>query len=79
MQATITDLRYHMKEVLQALNRNEQVTVIYHKKPIATLALLQTKRQHSVQSHPFYGFLQHETSTVELEIDKLRSGRHDDI
>lgn len=79
MQATIVDLRYHMKEVLQALNRNEQVTVLYHNKPIATLIPSRPKPRSPVEAHPFYGCLQQDESTVEQQIDKLRSGRYLDI
>ncbi len=32
MKATILDLRYHMKNVLQALDRNETVKILYHGK-----------------------------------------------
>lgn len=32
MQASILDLRYRMKEILQALERNETVEILYHGK-----------------------------------------------
>jgi antitoxin (DNA-binding transcriptional repressor) of toxin-antitoxin stability system len=37
MDATIVDLRYRMKNVLQAIDRGEAVTVLYRGKPKATL------------------------------------------
>ena len=37
MDATIVDLRYRMKHVLQAIGRGEAVTVLYRGKATATL------------------------------------------
>ena len=32
MKATIVDLRYRMKDILRALERNEDVSILYHGK-----------------------------------------------
>jgi hypothetical protein len=32
MKATITDLRYRMKDILKAIDRNETVTIFYRGK-----------------------------------------------
>jgi antitoxin (DNA-binding transcriptional repressor) of toxin-antitoxin stability system len=37
MKATIVDLRYHMKDVLSAIDRGETVTVLYRGKEKAKL------------------------------------------
>src|SRR5258708_40291538 len=37
MRASIVDLRYHMKDVLRAINRGESVTVLYRGKERARL------------------------------------------
>lgn len=37
MNASIVDLRYHMKDVLRAINRGETVTVLYRGKEKAKL------------------------------------------
>jgi antitoxin (DNA-binding transcriptional repressor) of toxin-antitoxin stability system len=37
MNATIVDLRYHMKDVLRAIDRGESVTVLYRGKAKAKL------------------------------------------
>lgn len=37
MNASIVDLRYHMKDVLRAIDRGETVTVLYRGKPKAKL------------------------------------------
>lgn len=37
MKASIVDLRYHMKDVLRAIDRGETVTVLYRGKEKATL------------------------------------------
>lgn len=79
MRATIVDLRYHMKDVLQALNRNEQVTVLYHNKEIATIVPSIPHRRGSVKDHPFCRLLLQEELSVEQQIDQLRAGRYNDL
>lgn len=37
MDATIVDLRYRMKDVLKAIDRGEEVTVLYHGRKKARL------------------------------------------
>ncbi len=37
MKATITDLRYRMKDLLRVIDRGETVTVFYRGKQFATL------------------------------------------
>lgn len=79
MQATIVDLRYHMKNVLEALERGEEVTVIYHRRPIASITPLHpTKKTGKTKSNPFFGMLKADGTTVEDQMKKLRGGRHND-
>ncbi|MEO5922281.1 MAG: prevent-host-death family protein [Bryobacteraceae bacterium] len=42
MNATIVDLRYHMKNVLRAIDRGETVTILYRGKEKAKLIPLST-------------------------------------
>ena len=79
MQATIVDLRYHMKEVLEALNRNEEVSVLYHRKKIASLVPLRQIRKTSIKDHEFFGMLNNENSTVDTTMNQLRGNRYSDI
>lgn len=79
MQATIVDLRYHMKEVLKALGRNEEVTVLYHNKKIASIKPLSKCHDIAVKEHAFFGMLKHDKHSVKEQMDKLRGGRYHDI
>ena len=43
MEASIVDLRYRMKSVLEALDRGESVTVLYRGKPRARLEPVESR------------------------------------
>ncbi|HXP88339.1 MAG TPA: hypothetical protein VN841_26665 [Bryobacteraceae bacterium] len=45
MKASIVDLRYHMKDVLRAIDRGETVTVLYRGKEKARLVPLAAKKK----------------------------------
>lgn len=80
MKATIVDLRYKMNDVLKALDRNEQVTVLYRGKVKGILIPSGKKTQMKITDHPFFGMssLINE-KTVQEEIDDLRGSRYNDI
>lgn len=78
MQASIVDLRYHMKEVLEALSRNEEISVLYHNKKIASIIPLHKQPKTSVQEHAFFGMLNNDTRSVKEQINQLRAGRYHD-
>lgn len=75
MQASIVELRYHMKDVLKALERNEIVQVLYHGKVKATLIPEPIKRKLGpVHQHPFFGMDSGNSSVLEI-MQQLRGGR----
>lgn len=79
MQASIVDLRYHMKDVFSALERNETVQVLYRGKVKASLVPEQHKNQHDhVKQHPFFG-MDSGNDSVSDTMQQLRSGRFDAI
>lgn len=55
MKATIVDLRYKMNDVLKALDRNEQVTVLYRGKVKGVLMPEEKKSRQKMTDHPFFG------------------------
>lgn len=73
MRATIVDLRYRMKEVLKALDRNEDVTILYHGKPRGVIRSIHKKQPGPIRNHPFFGMLKSSRS-VEEEMEDLRGG-----
>ncbi len=78
MNATIVDLRYRMNDVLKALERNEDVTILYRGK---AKGVITTQVKHSggrVSEHPFFNMRQNKAS-VAAEMDRLRGGRCRDL
>ena len=78
MKATVVDLRYHMKDVLKALDRNESVSILYHGKVKGVITATRRTGRTEVTEHPFFNMNRKRTS-VQKQMDSLRGGRHRDI
>lgn len=75
MKANVVDLRYRMKEVLKALERNETVTVLYRGKVKGILqSVLEARDEAKVEKPPFFGSAKADKS-VQAEVDALRKSR----
>lgn len=79
MQASILDLRYRMKEILQALERNETVEILYHGKRKGIIIPHTATQKISTKEHPYFGMAASTKTPVEEEMNKLRGGRYHDI
>ena len=79
MDATILDLRYRMKDVLQALERRETVRILYHGKVKGTIIPADAKPTRSVKDHPLFGSDRKNKKPVEEVMRELRRGRHHDL
>ena len=80
MKATVVDLRYKMNDVLKALDRNEEVTVLYRGKVKGTLIPSGKKSQQKIKDHPFFGMLSASKEvSVDQVMDNLRGTRYNDI
>jgi hypothetical protein len=77
MKASIVDLRYKTKEILQALERNETVTVLYHGKVKGVIKPAGKQSPVSVKNHPFFGMHGDAEESVQDQLDRLRKPRHD--
>ena len=77
MEASILDLRYKMKEVLQALDRREKVRILYHGKEKGTIIPSDTGSKTKVNEHPFFGMNRKDKRSVNDVMGELRRGRHD--
>ena len=55
MEASVLDLRYKMKTVLEALERREEVRILYHGKIKGTIVPASRKREAKIADHPFFG------------------------
>ena len=78
MQATVVDLRYRMNDVLKALERNEDVDILYRGKTKGVLMASAKRSGKKVSEHPFFNMRTSERS-VESEIEALRGGRYRDL
>ena len=82
MKASVVDLRYRMKEVLNALDRGETVTVLYRGKEKARLTPIDSeKKKGSLASHPAFGMWKDraDLKDVPAYVRQLRRGRFDDL
>ncbi len=79
MEAAIVDLRYRMKDVLQALERNEEVKVLYRGRVKGTIVPAGNAKSGSVSEHPLFGSVSDAETSVDEEMEELRGGRCRDI
>lgn len=78
MEATVVDLRYHMNDVLRALERNETVSVLYRGKVKGVIRPAVRASSSRLRDHAFFGSRVTEES-VESVVDRLRGGRCRDL
>ena len=79
MRASVVDLRYKMKQVLQALRRRETVDILYHGRVAGTIIPKNHDTERAViKNHPFVGMHRdkNKTLSVEEEMNRLRGGRY---
>jgi antitoxin (DNA-binding transcriptional repressor) of toxin-antitoxin stability system len=75
MEATVVDLRYHMNDVLKALERNESVNVLYRGKVKGVIRPAARASSSKLRDHAFFGSLG-SAESVERTVDRLRGGRY---
>ncbi|HEY54324.1 MAG TPA: type II toxin-antitoxin system Phd/YefM family antitoxin [Caldilineae bacterium] len=75
MKASIVELRYNMKDVLKALNRNETVQVMYRGVLKGVIKPATKETSMRVEDHPFFGMLTDDEPVDEV-MDKLRGNRY---
>ena len=78
MKATVVDLRYRMNDVLKALERNEDVDILYRGKTKGVLMANVKTSGKKVSEHPFFNMRSSQQS-VEAEMAILRGGRYRDL
>jgi hypothetical protein len=78
MEATVVDLRYHMNDVLKALERNESVRVLYRGKVKGVIRPAARGPAPSLRDHPFFGS-RASGELVEKALERLRGGRYRDL
>ena len=78
MQASIVDIRYKMAQVLSALERREQVEVLYHGK-VKGVILPVSAPSVSTAAHAFFGSTPDDGGSVVDQMTALRGGRYRDL
>ena len=76
MEASVVDLRYKMKDVLEALERRESVHILYHGKIKGTIIPAAQGRKARVAEHPFFGMRKDDLKSPAEVLDELRGGRY---
>lgn len=76
MKASIIDLRYHMKEILQSLERNEVIQILYHGVIKGTLLPARSAQKQKIEDHPLFGINKNNTTSVEEQLNSLRKSRY---
>ena len=76
MKASIVDLRYKSAKILEALERNEEVTVLYHGKVKGVIKPVRPRAAGKVSEHPMFGMLKPDAPSVEALMQQLRKPRH---
>jgi antitoxin (DNA-binding transcriptional repressor) of toxin-antitoxin stability system len=78
MKANIVDLRYKMKSILDALDRNETVTITYHGKEKGTIVPSRSPSNITISQHPFFGMATDDDSrSVEAVMKEIRGTRYE--
>ncbi|HVY22712.1 MAG TPA: hypothetical protein VG962_05095 [Steroidobacteraceae bacterium] len=79
MKVSVVDLRYKMNDVLKALERNEDVSILYHGKLKGVLKAQGVRDRGKVRmaDHPFFN-MNASRKSVAREMDSLRGGRYRD-
>jgi hypothetical protein len=67
-----------MNDVLKALDRNEDVNILYRGKTKGVLVAKVDRAEARVEEHPFFN-MRGSKESVETEMDRLRGGRYRDI
>lgn len=75
MKVSVVDLRYKTKSILEALDRNETVTILYHGKEKGLITPIGRSQEMAVEDHPFFGMNSEDTEPVSEVMDRIRGAR----
>jgi len=79
MKATVLDMRRRMKDILAALDRNEEVAIFYRgRKKGVIYPVGREPKGRSIASHPAVGLWKDRSDLADVEgfVRKLRRQRH---
>ena len=75
MKASVIDLRYRMNEILKAIDRNEEVTILYRGTVKGVIKPKISGSRRRISDHPFFNMYHTKKGVHELMTD-LRGNRY---
>ena len=70
MKASVVDLRYRMNEILRAIDRNEEVTILYHGKVKGVIKpKISGGDRRRISDHPFFNMSQSKKTVNQVMAD----------
>ncbi len=75
MKASVVDLRYRMNEILKAIDRNEEVTILYHGKVKGVIKPKVFGGHRRISDHPFFNMYPSKEA-VHKVMEDLRGDRY---
>jgi antitoxin (DNA-binding transcriptional repressor) of toxin-antitoxin stability system len=79
MEASVAELRYKTKDILQALEQNEKITILHRGKVKGILTPVAKAEHKKVKDHPFFGMNQRDSRPLSEIMDELRGNRFHDL
>lgn len=81
MKATVLDMRRNPKKILEAIARNETVTLSHRGKPFARIEPIEDSQRRSAADHPAFGMWADRADLADPSayVRELRKGRFDAI
>lgn len=79
MEASVVDLRYHMKKVFKALKRNEKVYITNRGKKQGLILPILEPSLNKAEKHAFFGMQSQEKTSVDKVMENLRGKRYRDL
>lgn len=76
MNASIVDLRYRTRKILDALARRERVNLLYRGKLTGRIVPVKPSASFDAARHPFFGMHAGERKPVREVMRELRGGRY---
>lgn len=79
MKASVLDLRYRMRAVLDALERRESVTLLHRGKVKGTILPAGRPTAKRMEDHPFFGINRDAEEPVPERMARMRKARYRDL
>ena len=79
MQATSVDLRFHTKQIFEALDRGEKVELLQRGKLKGTIVPASALPLMRVEDHPYFGSEKADRRSVKTIMKEIRKPRFSDL